>query len=91
MDSKVPYLYNGSTLITYEDEQSMAEKASYVNQKGLGDVMIWEISHDPKSVLVNSLYHNILKSHKKQDAEPDFNGLASCLMFYEIFCLKYFF
>jgi len=60
-DSKAPYLYNGSTLITYEDEQSMAEKANYVNQKGLGGVMIWEISQDSKNVLVNSLYQALNK------------------------------
>ena len=61
MYSKVPYLFNGSTLITYEDEQSVAEKANYVNQKGLGGVMIWEISQDPKSILTNSLYQALNK------------------------------
>lgn len=55
MGSNVPYLYNGSTLITYEDETSMVAKANYVNQKGLGGVMIWEISQDPESILLNSL------------------------------------
>jgi chitinase len=55
-DSKVPYLFNGSTFITYEDEQSMTEKANYVRGKGLSGIMIWELSHDPNKVLLNQLY-----------------------------------
>lgn len=56
LGAKVPYLYNGSTFITYEDEQSMVEKANYITHKELGGVMIWEISQDPKSILTNSLH-----------------------------------
>ncbi|MFT4146149.1 MAG: glycosyl hydrolase family 18 protein [Mobilitalea sp.] len=58
-DSKVPYLFNGSTFITYEDEQSMAEKAKYVKQKNLGGVMIWELSQDSNKILLNSLYQEL--------------------------------
>ncbi len=57
--SKVPYLFNGSTFITYEDEQSMAEKASYVTSKGLGGIMIWELSQDPNRVLLGQLYKTL--------------------------------
>jgi chitinase len=32
------------TYITYDDEQSIAEKGSYVRRNGLGGVMIWAIS-----------------------------------------------
>lgn len=57
--SRVPYLFNGSTFITYEDEQSMAEKAKFVKQNELGGVMIWELSHDPNMILLNALYENL--------------------------------
>lgn len=53
---RVPWLFNGSTFITYEDEQSIAEKANYIKKKGLGGVMIWELSQDPNRILLNALY-----------------------------------
>jgi len=54
--AKVPWLFNGSTFITYEDEESMAEKAKYIKEKGLSGAMIWELSQDPDRVLFNALY-----------------------------------
>lgn len=55
----VPYLYNGSTFISYEDKQSMADKAGYIKEKGLLGAMIWELSQDPDRVLFNSLYKGL--------------------------------
>ncbi len=57
--AKVPWLFGNSTFITYEDEQSMAEKARYVRNNGLSGVMIWELSQDPKRILLNSLYKEL--------------------------------
>jgi chitinase len=57
--SMVPWLFNGSTFISYEDEQSMALKAQYVKNKGLGGAMIWELSQDPNRVLLNALYNGL--------------------------------
>ncbi len=59
-DAKVPWLFNGSTFITYENELSMTEKAQYIKNNDLGGAMIWELSQDPNKVLLNSLYQ-ILK------------------------------
>jgi len=52
--AKVPYLSWSTptlffddmltTFVTYDDEQSIAEKASYVRKNNLGGVMIWTIS-----------------------------------------------
>ena len=58
-ESKVPWLFNGSNFITYEDEESIALKAAYVKTKGLGGAMIWELSQDPNAVLLNSLYQGL--------------------------------
>jgi chitinase len=57
--SLVPWLFDGSTFITYEDEISMGYKASYIKTKGLGGAMIWELSQDPNKVLLNALYNGL--------------------------------
>lgn len=46
--AKVPWLYSEETgiMITYDDPESLAAKAAYVNEKGLGGVMFWETSAD---------------------------------------------
>lgn len=59
-ESKVPWLFNGATFISYEDELSIGIKAQYINTKGLGGAMIWELSQDSNRVLLNAL-HNGLK------------------------------
>lgn len=58
-ESKVPWLFNGSTFITYEDEISMGWKADYIKTKGLGGAMIWELSQDPDKVLLTALYNGL--------------------------------
>jgi chitinase len=55
----VPWLFNGSTFITYEDPESMGRKAEYIKSKGLGGAMIWELSQDPNRVLLNALYNGL--------------------------------
>ncbi len=50
-EAKAPYLFNGDTFISYEDEQSMADKISYVKEKGLGGVMYWEYKCDATQTL----------------------------------------
>jgi chitinase len=57
--SMVPWLFNGTTFISYEDEQSMGLKAQYIKSKGLGGAMIWELSQDPNRVLLNALYNGL--------------------------------
>jgi chitinase len=48
----VPWLFNGSTFISYEDEQSIGLKAEYIKCKGLGGVAIWELSQDSNGTLL---------------------------------------
>jgi chitinase len=51
--AQVPWLYNPDTgiMITYDDPESLAAKASYVREHGLGGIMIWELSTDDGSLL----------------------------------------
>jgi chitinase len=58
-ESMVPWLFNGSTFITYEDPESMQKKAEYINTNGLGGAMIWELSQDPNRILLNALYNGL--------------------------------
>ncbi|MGE5457608.1 MAG: glycosyl hydrolase family 18 protein [Methanococcaceae archaeon] len=57
--SQVPWLFNGSTFISYDDQQSIGMKSGYVKTKGLGGAMIWELSQDPNKVLLNAVYNGV--------------------------------
>ncbi len=57
--SLTPWLFNGSTFITYEDSQSIGYKTDYIKSKNLAGAMIWELSQDPNGVLLNTLYNGI--------------------------------
>ncbi|CAM4403433.1 glycoside hydrolase family 18 protein [Paenibacillus tarimensis] len=48
-DSLVPYLFNGSSFITYDDPESMRIKGEYVRNQSLGGAMIWALSQDSVS------------------------------------------
>ncbi|MGD9566956.1 MAG: glycosyl hydrolase family 18 protein [Sedimentibacter sp.] len=59
-ESMVPWLYDGSTFISYDDPQSMKAKAEYIKGEDLGGAMIWELSQDYNNELLNSVY-DVLK------------------------------
>lgn len=50
-EAKVPYLFDGSTFISYDDKESILEKLSFAKKKGLGGVMFWEFSGDKEKTL----------------------------------------
>ena len=56
-DAKVPYLYDPARklFISYDDPESIAAKAAYINSKGLGGAMFWEFSGDRNQVLLDAL------------------------------------
>ncbi|QYR21072.1 glycoside hydrolase family 18 protein [Paenibacillus sp. sptzw28] len=58
--AKVPYLYNGSSFISYDDPESIGYKAAYIKQQGLAGAMIWDLSQDTDNHdLLNSLYRGL--------------------------------
>lgn len=57
--SKVPWLFNGSTFLTYEDPESIESKTEYIKSKALGGAMVWELSQDPDRVLLNEVYEGL--------------------------------
>jgi len=72
--SQVPYMtgqLNGKdAFITHDDPQSIALKAAYAKAAGLGGLMWWEASEDPKSVL-------LLAANEAWSAAPPASGAAA--------------
>jgi chitinase len=56
-EAQVPWLYSpdAQVFITYDDPESLARKAGYVDEWDLGGVMFWELSADDGSLL-DALY-----------------------------------
>lgn len=54
-ETKVPWLYNGSQFISYEDKESISYKSQYIKSKNLAGAMIWELSQDKNDALLNAL------------------------------------
>lgn len=54
-ESKAPYLFNEAqkAFITYDDEESVADKYKYVKKQHLAGVMFWEYFSDPKGYLLD--------------------------------------
>ena len=61
--AKVPWLYNPKTgmMISYDDPESLAHKAQYVNENELGGVMIWELSQDTDDHALLTALNDTLK------------------------------
>lgn len=60
--ARVPWLYDAEskTMITYDDPESLTEKAEYAREHGLAGIMIWEISQDSDdSALLGAVYETL--------------------------------
>ncbi|MEP7291487.1 MAG: glycoside hydrolase family 18 protein [Chloroflexota bacterium] len=60
--AQVPWLYDAEsgTMISYDDPESLAAKAAYVREHGLGGIMIWELSQDTAdSALLTAVYEGL--------------------------------
>jgi chitinase len=44
------WLYDGTNWWSYDDPTVIAQKTTYVKQKGLGGVMVWELDGDDGSL-----------------------------------------
>lgn len=51
-EAKAPYLFNGSTFLSYDDEQSIREKCEYVKREGFGGIFYWEHKCDTTGALL---------------------------------------
>lgn len=53
--AKAPYLFNGSELISYDDEYSVEAKCGYIRDRGLLGLMYWEHACDPSRKLLRRM------------------------------------
>jgi chitinase len=60
-EAPAPYLWHDGTrhFITYEDPQSLAAKAAFVRERGLGGLMYWQHRHDVDDELLDTLRHGL--------------------------------
>ncbi|MFD0715832.1 glycoside hydrolase family 18 protein [Paenibacillus sp. GCM10027626] len=58
-EAKAPYLFNGSSFISYEDERSIQHKCDYVKSRKLAGVMFWEYSCDKTHRLLDAMYQGL--------------------------------
>lgn len=74
-----PYAFNEKRMEfwTFDDEQSIALKALYVDANNLRGLMFWEITGDTNSILVNAIANkNMLKPEfKKREIELSFDRI----------------
>ncbi len=55
-EAQAPYLFNGSTFISYDDEASLTEKVKYCMQEGYAGIFYWEHGCDKTGKLLDTLY-----------------------------------
>lgn len=60
--AKAPYLFNGSTFISYDDPESVEEKCRYLKEKGLLGIMYWEHRCDSTRELLDAMYRALKKN-----------------------------
>jgi Chitinase len=73
--AKMPYLYNGSTFITYEDEESIGCKLDFIKSMGLGGAMFWEFSCDKTLLLQNVIAKSLKINQSNPPVTPDYGDI----------------
>lgn len=58
-ESMVPWLFNGSVFISYDDPESIRYKTDYIKANDLAGAMIWDLSGDPSNVLLYYIYDDL--------------------------------
>lgn len=59
--AKAPYLFNGSTFVSYDDPESLRLKVQYLKGLKLGGLMFWEYSQDQNAELLGAIYSEMKK------------------------------
>jgi chitinase len=54
-EARAPYLFDGSTFISYEDEESIRHKCEYARMSGLAGIMFWEYGCDRTHRLLDAI------------------------------------
>ena len=59
-EAKAPYLFDGQTFITYDDEESIQHKCEYVSREELGGIMFWEYECDKTHSLLDVMHKSLV-------------------------------
>ena len=59
--AEAPWLWNATSrsFVSYDDPRSIALKAAYARERGLGGVMFWELSQDADGALLDAAYRGL--------------------------------
>jgi len=59
--AEAPWLWNATSrsFVSYDDPRSIAVKAAYARDRGLGGVMLWELSQDAGGALLDAAYRGL--------------------------------
>lgn len=60
-EAKAPWLFNGSTFLSYDDERSIREKCQYVKNNGYGGIFYWEHKCDTTGALLSAMKNTLCK------------------------------
>ncbi|RED31383.1 glycoside hydrolase family 18 protein [Paenibacillus sp. VMFN-D1] len=58
-EARAPFLFNGSSLISYDDEESIRHKCEYVKEQGLAGIMFWEYGCDRTHRLLGAMHEGL--------------------------------
>lgn len=60
-EAKAPWLFDGSTFVSYDDEESIAHKCRYVLENGYGGLFYWEHGCDETRTLLRAVHDEFLQ------------------------------
>ena len=58
-DAEAAYLWNGSTLVSFESPEAIRRKCHYVKEIGMRGIMYWEHGSDTTKELLSAMYETI--------------------------------
>lgn len=58
-EAKAPYLFNGSTFISYDDEESIFNKCQYIEETDCAGIFYWQYSYDSTGKLLDKMYKSL--------------------------------
>lgn len=59
--AKAATFFDGKTLLSGDEEQSMAQKGAFIKRLGLGGIIIWEYNHDRGGTMLQALHEHMKK------------------------------
>lgn len=64
-EAKAPYLFDGGSFITYDDEESLHHKCDYVKNEELAGIMFWEYGCDKTLRLLDAINKEFMHGNRK--------------------------